>query len=150
MSDKQNDYSNQEAFRKWSQKHYAEAMNYCQRKQLQIDHFIKADSRVLPPVLAVWKVELAERPKRRLWVIGGDVMMDHVDAAAATSARDVLRHFSLAWQLRADQLEQSLAQAASGFRDDVKQREVIDTLIVKAEALYDLYTNDQLWGGSSD
>ncbi len=136
---------NQDDFKKWNQDNYVEAMKYCDKHGLKVEKFDQKQSRVLPPVLAVWKIDLATKPKTSIWLIGGEVMMDHVDTSIAPSAREVLRHFSMSWQLKANQLEKVLETNSSGNLDIEQQRKVIDTLISKAEALYDMYSNDQAW-----
>ena len=137
--------SNQDDFKKWNQSNYVEAMKYCDKHGFKVEKFDQKQSRVLPPVLAVWKIELATRPKSSIWLIGGEVMMDHVDATVAPNAREVLRHFSMSWQLKANQLQKALETNSSGNLDVEQQTQVIDTLISKAEALYEMYSNEQAW-----
>jgi hypothetical protein len=132
--------------KRWNQLQYAEALKYCQRHQLPVLEFNKKDSRVLPPVLAVWHVILQGQPKRAVWIVGGEVMMDHVDASVAKDAREALRHFSMTWQLKASALEEQLENDTSGAMDPEEQRKVIQTMVEKAEALYELYQNDSIWG----
>ena len=136
---------NEDDFKKWNQSNYVEAMKYCDKHGFKVEKFDQKQSRVLPPMLAVWKIELATRPKSSIWVIGGEVMMDHVDAGVAPNAREVLRHFSMSWQLKAEQLQKALDTNSSGNLDVEQQKQVIDTLISKAEALYDMYSNEKAW-----
>jgi len=137
--------SNQDDFKKWNQSNYVEAMKYCDKHGFKVEKFDQKQSRVLPPVLAVWKIELSTRPKSSIWLIGGEVMMDHVDAAVSPNAREVLRHFSMSWQLKANQLQKALETNSSGNLNVEQQTQVIETLISKAEALYEMYSNDQAW-----
>ena len=132
--------------KRWNQQQYAEALRYCQRNQLSVAEFDKQNSRVLPPLLAVWKVKLAGKTPQSVWIIGGKVMMDHADASVATNAREVLQYFSLAWQLKAERLRQQLEDDQHGLLDREAQEKIINTLITKAESLYELYRDDNLWG----
>ncbi len=132
--------------KRWNQQQYAEALRYCQRNQLSVAEFDKQNSRVLPPLLAVWKVKLAGKTPQSVWIIGGKVMMDHADASVATNAREVLQYFSLAWQLKAERLRQQLEDDQHGLLDREAQEKIINTLITKAESLYELYRDDSLWG----
>ncbi len=149
MSESTRQNSNEDDFKQWNQDNYIEAMKYCDKHGLKVEKFDQKQSRVLPPVLAVWKINLVSQPKSSIWLIGGEVMMDHVDAAIAPNAREVLRHFSMSWQLKASQLEKVLETNSSGNLDIEQQRKVIDTLISKAEALYEMYSNKQAWGTDS-
>ncbi|MCH1933235.1 DUF4826 family protein, partial [Shewanella sp. A25] len=49
-------------------------------------------------------------------MISGDLPTDLVSADAAKDAREVLRHFSLAWHLKAENLIQN------GLRDDTQKQ----------------------------
>ncbi|PIP79676.1 MAG: hypothetical protein COW84_08975 [Gammaproteobacteria bacterium CG22_combo_CG10-13_8_21_14_all_40_8] len=129
----------------WNKEQYVAAMKYCQKNQLIVDKFDAANSRVLPPVLAIWKVQLKSKPLKAVWIIGGSVLMDHVDASVAPDARAALKHFSLNWQLRASQLEQDLANNVNVNLSKEKQQEVIDTLVRKAETLYQLADDSNIW-----
>ncbi len=146
MSDSNPSPLSAEETRNWNQEQYLAAMKYCQKHQLPIGNFDKKESRVLPPVLAVWKVHLDTKPAQSIWVIGGEVLMDHVDASVSPDARSVLRHFSLTWQMKATQLENALQENSSGNLDKEQQQKVISTLIEKAEALYELAENKDIWG----
>jgi hypothetical protein len=137
---------NEEESKKWSQQHYLEAMKYCNKHNLKVINFDQPNSRVLPPVLAIWRINLATQPKSSIWLIGGGkVMMDHVDVSMAKNARDALRHFSMSWQLKASQMETTIAANSSGNLNIEQQQKVISVLINEAEALYTLYADEQTW-----
>lgn len=131
--------------KRWNQQQYAEALRYCQRHQLMVAEFDKQNSRVLPPILAIWKVKLTTREPSSVWIIGGKVMMDHADASVAKTARDALQYFSLAWQLKAERLRKQLEADKHGLLDRAEQEKIINTLIAKAESLYELYQDDNIW-----
>ena len=132
--------------RAWNKEQYMKAIKYCQKNQLIVDKFDPNNSRVLPPMLAVWKVKLNSKPASSVWIIGGEVLMDHVEASVAPDARSVLKHFSLNWQLKAAQLETDMANNVHQNLDKDKQQEVIDTLISKAETVYQLAQDNSIWG----
>ena len=57
-----------------------------------------------------------------------------------TDARDVLRYFSLQWQLKAENLE------ANNTQQDARQAEFVQLLRSRADSLYSFYENETLWG----
>ena len=63
-----------------------------------------------------------------IWVIAGDFQTDTVDSAAAATARDAARHFSLKWQLDAE-----------------RSPEAADAMIRRAEDLYAVVESDEAW-----
>lgn len=84
----------------------------------------------LPGSIVIGQIREANEPTVFTWVICGDLPTAHLGSAAATTPRDVARHFSLKWQLDA-------AQNADPA--------VAKTLVAKAEALYDLVDDESLW-----
>lgn len=83
---------------------------------------------VLPFTLLIGRV----REKSRLvgfdWFISGDAPVTHADSSVAGTPREAARHFALQWQLKA-----------------ARQGEAGDDLAKKAEALYELVEDDELW-----
>ena len=61
--------------------------------------------------------------------ICGEVPLDHISAEAATTPREVIRHFAMKWQLDSEALEGDSAT----------------TLIEHAESLYPLADDERLW-----
>ncbi len=142
-------YSEEES-NEWAQKQYIDAMKYCHKHDLKVKNFDQPNSRVLPPVLTVWRINLDTQPKSGVWLIGGGkVMMDHTDSSMAENARDALRHFSMSWQLKASQMEAAIETNTAGGLDIEQQQKVIQTLISEAEALYALYANEKAWIANS-
>jgi hypothetical protein len=122
----------------WSRNQYAEVQRYCSKNQFQIKQIIQPESRLLPPLLAVWKVELNDVDVKAIWVIGGEVPTDHVALSVAKTAREAMRHFSMSWQLKATQIE------AEAKGNDSKMQ-YMHTLIRSAEGVYQLASKDELW-----
>lgn len=119
----------------WVRDHYQAAVKYLAEKGLITESVVLEQSRYLIPLMAVWKLKLSDQSY--LWVVNGDVPTDHVEENVADSARGVVRHFSLKWQM---QVEELYAQ------DDKTQTEFADYLVSRAEGLYQLHNDEQLWG----
>ncbi len=85
---------------------------------------------VLPLQILIGQVREKGNPTTLRWFICGEVPLDHMDAQAATTPREVIRHFALKWQLDSERLEGDSAS----------------TLIEHAEALYPLADDERLWG----
>jgi hypothetical protein len=84
----------------------------------------------LPDSIVIGQIRETNVPTGFTWLICGDLPTDHVGSAVATTPRDAARHFSLKWQLDAARnIEPALAE----------------TLIAKAEALYELVEDESLW-----
>ncbi|MEC8350611.1 MAG: DUF4826 family protein, partial [Pseudomonadota bacterium] len=57
---------------------------------------------------------------------------------AANNAREVLRYFSMQWQMKADQLMQSGAV-------DKTKADFANLLINRAHGLYELFEKEEMW-----
>lgn len=119
---------------KWVRDQYQVATKYLADKGLVTDSVAVEDSRYLIPLVSVWKLKLLDNTK--LWVICGDLPTDHSAIDAAPTARDALRHFSLKWQLQAENLRQ-----AGG----AEQEDFAKILVSRAEGLYKIHENESLW-----
>lgn len=121
----------------WTREQYLKATKYLADKGLVTESVADTESRYLVPILAVWKINLLD--KSVVWVISGDLPTDHVALNDSETARDVIRHFSLKWQLQAENLLQG---------DDKEQHEFAKLLIGRADGLYKLYEKEELWAQS--
>lgn len=121
----------------WIREQYLTATKYLADKGLVTESVADTESRYLVPVLAVWKINLLD--KSTVWVISGDLPTDHVALDGNESAREVIRHFSLKWQLQAENLLQG---------EDKEQHEFAKLLIGRADGLYKLYEKEELWSES--
>jgi hypothetical protein len=83
----------------WVRNSYQTATKYLADKGMITESVVESESRYLVPVLAVWKLNLLD--KTSVWVICGDLPTDHAASDMATSARDIVRHFSFKWQIQA-------------------------------------------------
>ena len=79
--------------------------------------------------LLVGKAREQNNPTTLRWFICGEVPLDHVGADAATTAREVIRHFALKWQIDASKLDGEAAK----------------TVIDDAESLYALADDERFW-----
>jgi hypothetical protein len=118
----------------WVREQYQIATKYLAEKGL-ITQSVKVDeSRYLIPVIAVWKLTLMDGSKH--WVLCGDLPTDHSSVDVAPNAREALRHFSLKWQLQAENLLKA---------DSKEQNDFANLLIGRAEGIYKICENEKLW-----
>ena len=118
----------------WIRDQYLKATKYLAEKSLVTESVSEKDSRYLVPMVSLWKINLLD--KTTVWVIAGDLPTDHNAFEVASNAREAVRHFSLKWQMQAENLLTSQDSAQESFAQ---------LLIAKAEVLYDLYQQDKLW-----
>ena len=118
----------------WIREQYLKATKYLADKGLVTESVSETDSRYLVPILALWKINLLD--KTSVWAISGDLPTDHIVLTDQEPARDVLRHFSLKWQLQAENLLRS---------DNKEQHQFAQVLIGRADGLYKTYENAELW-----
>ncbi|QSX32059.1 DUF4826 family protein [Shewanella avicenniae] len=123
----------------WVREQYQKANKFLAEKGIIPTKVITAESRYLAPYVAVWKLEANHPTKATYWVISGDLPTDVINVNAAKDARDVIRHFSLAWQLKAENLIQS------GAVKDETQRQFANLLISRAQSLFQLHEQEALW-----
>jgi len=99
-----------------------------------------------PHKILVAKVWNATQKSQFIWTISGDaVVTDHIAGSMATNPRDVVRHFSLKWQMDADRLL-SLAKSKPMVKGSVEHMQAYtEQLIGHAELLYDLSSRDNIW-----
>ncbi|MCH7501891.1 MAG: DUF4826 family protein [Proteobacteria bacterium] len=83
----------------------------------------------LPFQLLIGKAREQSDARNFRWFICGDIPLDHLGSAAASTPREAAKHFAMKWQLDAARLQ-----------DDSSE-----TLIENAEALYALADDDNLW-----
>lgn len=120
----------------WVRDQFQRANKHLAESGVIFESVVAEESRYLAPYVAVWK--LKSTAQKFFWVISGDVPCDYVAYENASNAREVLRHFSFNWQLKAENL-----QKQSNL--DQTQLDFIDLLISRAEGLYDIYSREDLW-----
>lgn len=80
-----------------------------------------------------------------LWVIGGSVPIDCIHSSVAASPRDAARHFSMKWQLEAARYQDPTERHRLGLDPAEDWTAHSKALIAKAEYLYKIVDDDQLW-----
>ena len=129
---------NEQQMTAWVQAQFQKANQFLAQEGILFDSVITEQSRYLAPYLAVWKIKAMDQ--KVYWVLSGDLPTDVALAVNATDARDVLRYFSLQWQLKAENLE------ANNTQQDARQAEFVHLLRSRADSLYAFYENETLWG----
>ncbi len=101
---------------------------------------------VSPYKILIARVWEASQKSNFIWTISGDsVITDHIAGNLAATPREAARHFSLKWQMDADQLLLVAKNKASGKDTQENMVAYTDKLIQYAEALYDLAARDDVW-----
>lgn len=124
----------EEQQKQWIKEQYQRATKYLAEKGIVTNSVKVEDSRYLVPLLALWK--LTSLDGKKFWVLCGDLPSDHSSIEVAPNARDALRHFSLKWQMQAENLLQA---------KNAEQHDFAQLLIGRADGLYKLYEDESLW-----
>ena len=119
---------------KWVRDQYQVATKYLAEQGLVTESVVVEESRYLIPFLSVWKLKVLDGSF--YWVICGDLPTDHNTIDVAPNAREAVRHFSLKWQMQAENLLQS---------GDKEQEQFARLLISRAEGLYDMHQQEKVW-----
>ena len=122
----------------WVKNQYQKANQYLAGKGIVPDNVAVTESRYLPPLVALWK--LNTKDNKSYWVISGDLPTDHMPFSAAPTARDAMRSFSLNWQLKAENIMNNVAV-------DKTQHDFASLLVARAQGLYQLFEDETLWRG---
>ena len=118
----------------WVREQYQVATKYLAAQGMVTDSVIVEESRYLVPIMSIWKLKILDGSYQ--WVICGDLPSDHNAIDIAPNAREAVRHFSFKWQMQAENLLKS---------DDKEQEEFAHLLVSRAEGLYTMYQQDNLW-----
>ena len=139
MAEQQASAEQQQQILVWTKAQFQKANKFLAEKGVIPDKVIAEESRYLAPYIAVWKMESRQPQKQAFWVISGDLPSDYVDVNVAETARDALRHFSMMWQLKAENM------LHSGLTKDPIQAKFAQLLITRAESLFHLQRDEKLW-----
>ncbi len=120
----------------WQRECLGNAQKFLADKGVISVSILEKECRILPPLCAVWKIK--GNDGNTYWVITGRLPTDAVQVSAAENARDVLRHFSFQWQLKADGIMASKPI-------DKTQFDFANLLVNRAHGIYELFENEQLW-----
>lgn len=127
---------NQEQLSAWVREQFQRANKHLAENGVMYESVVTEDSRYLAPYVAVWKIKALDN--KFYWVISGDVPADFMPVENEKTAREAIRHFSLLWQIKAENLQK-------GGELDATQQEYIDLLVSRAEGLYRIYDQKDLW-----
>jgi hypothetical protein len=127
---------NQDELGNWVKEQFQRANKHLAEKGILFDTVVTEESRYMAPDIAVWKIK--DTNKDFYWVISGNLPADALPASTASNAREAIRHFSLSWQLKAQNI---LSNATS----DGTQKDFADILAQKAEMLYEVQENEKWW-----
>lgn len=124
----------EEQQQQWIKNQYQVATKYLAEKGVVTQSVQVEESRYLVPILALWKLTSIDGNK--FWVLCGDLPSDHSSVDVAPNAREAIRHFSLKWQMQAENLLQAKNE---------EQNEFAHLLIGRADGLYKLFNDESLW-----
>lgn len=99
----------------------------------------------LPYKIMIGQVRDANQQTVFKWVISGEVPIDHLDSAVASSPREAARHFALKWQLDAARYQDPSVQKKLGLDQAQSWDQLGARLADKAEALIALVNDENLW-----
>ncbi|MEE1978773.1 DUF4826 family protein [Shewanella xiamenensis] len=124
----------------WVRTQFQKANRFLAEKGVIPSKVLADESRYLAPYLAIWKMESKRPTTKTYWVMSGDLPSDFVDVKVAKTARDAVRHFSMMWQMQAENLIRSGAT-----RRDATQAKFALLLVSRAESLYRMHNDEKLW-----
>ncbi len=120
----------------WVREQFQKANKYLAENGILFDSVVTEESRYLEPYFAVWKLKSLDN--EYYWVISGDLPADFIPFNLAETARDAVNHFSLNWQMKAENIKRN-ANA------DATQIDFANLLQSRAESLYKIKAADDLW-----
>jgi len=128
----------EEETQEWVRLQFQRANLHLAEQGIVMESVAVAESRYLPPLIAVWKIHGLN--KTVVWAISGDVPVDYLPLAVAANAREAIRHFSYRWQMKAQQI------IDNGVSDQTSA-DYVQLLVGRANMLYDLAESETLWQG---
>ncbi|MCG6872327.1 MAG: DUF4826 family protein [Gammaproteobacteria bacterium] len=128
-----------EEFAAWVKQAIDHMADHVRRQELLAGDFRGMLAWSIPGEIAIARFWENENPDGGLWLIGGQVPVEHLRFEHAGSPREAARQFVMKWQLQAAQLAEGDSDSAVNFTDAAKR------LTGCAEALYALTTHDKLW-----
>lgn len=120
----------------WVREQFQRANAHLAENGVLFESVVVEASRYLAPYVAVWKIK--SQQGKFFWVLSGDLPADYVPFDVAPDARGALRHFSLSWQLKAENIMQ-----AQGL--DETQENYAKLLADRAISLHQLSERDDLF-----
>jgi hypothetical protein len=99
----------------------------------------------LPYKIMIGQVRDSGDPRNFHWFISGEVPTDYINSAVATTPREAARHFTMKWQLEAARFQDPSTIKALGLDPNPQWSDFGDKLADKAESLYALVEDENLW-----
>ncbi|TKB48909.1 DUF4826 family protein [Ferrimonas sediminicola] len=124
----------------WIRTQFQKANRHMAEKGLIPGKVYDKESRVLPPYLTLWKI-MESGKGQKYWVLSGDLPTDLVEDTHIKSAREALRHFSLNWQLKAENIRRTST--------DKTQLQFAALMISRAESMAQMQMDDRLWAAEA-
>ncbi|MCC5855030.1 MAG: DUF4826 family protein [Idiomarina sp.] len=122
----------------WVREQFQAANAYLSERGILTERVLTKESRYLAPVVALWKFSV-QGTTEKVWAISGSVPSDHIEATAASNAREALKYFCMRWQMRAFQIETAEPPA------DATQQDFARILVRSAEGLMPLVEQEDIW-----
>lgn len=120
----------------WVREQFQRANQHLAENGILFDSVVVEASRYLAPYVAVWKIK--SQQGQYFWVLSGDLPVDYIPFSTAVDVRSALKHFSLSWQLKAENI-----LSAQGL--DETQENYAKLLADRAISLYQLSEKQELW-----
>lgn len=126
----------QESLSQWVREQFQRANKHLAENGVLFESVVTEESRYLAPYVAVWKIKTTDN--KYYWVISGDVPCDYLPYELEKTARAAIRHFSLLWQVKAENIRKT-------DTTDQTQLDFAELLESRAEGLYDIQAEESLW-----
>jgi hypothetical protein len=136
MAEQENHPLSPEQRTEWVRDQFRNANKHLAENGVLFESVITEESRYLAPYVAIWKIKSVDG--KYFWVIAGDLPSDFVLYENAGSAREVIKYFSMSWQMKAERILH-MPNA------DQTQLDFAKLLIERADGLYDIQKDDGLW-----
>ncbi|MDG1123175.1 MAG: DUF4826 family protein [Glaciecola sp.] len=120
----------------WVREQFQRANKHLAENGVLFDSVVVEESRYLAPYVAVWKIK--SQQGKYFWVLSGDLPADYIPFDTAEDVRNALKHFSLSWQLKAENII-----STNGI--DETQQNYAKLLADRAISLYQLSEQQELW-----
>jgi len=137
----------EEKIKLWHQEEFVKVQKFCLSKGIQVKGIDQNHTKCLPPVVGAWYVNGTNKGEN-YWVVSGDLPTDVASAEVAPNAREVLKYFSMNWQLKAANIEDAIAEGKITGENKETQSKFVEELVNKAEGLYHLHSDEKLWASS--
>ena len=130
----------EQQIQEWTRAQFQKANKFLAEKGIMPNKVYAEESRYLAPYVALWKIDSKKPTKQTYWVMSGDLPSDYFEVSVAATAREALRHFSMMWQMKAENIQRS------GLTKDPAQAKFAQLLVSRAESLYKMQADDSIWG----